>query len=569
MIRHIIYSTYCLLLVVTMACSTSGRVDTMLLEAESLMMEHPDSALAILDSISPAELSSDRQRADYALLMTQARDKNFRFETDDSLISTAVAYFDAHPEPRKRTLAHMYRGILNLYRSNHTLAIKEALTALDLADRLNDDYILAKTNELIADIYVAAYNFDKAITHRRLAADYYRRADKPLNNQYALVDLAREYIRLKNPTKSISILDSLSTHTIISDSTFQGYFHASYIYGYTDLNEYTKALENFIIASAFWENQSHEMHDRTQIADMFSKIGILDSAEYYLDREKQLNPNWNESEEYHWAKSNIYVLQQNYQEALSELHLSWEMHNNKVVHVLKNNVAYAENDFNQNKSVIEKRRADKNKVIIWLLIGVIVTICIAFSAFYSERMKRKRREIEMKMLEAQELSSLLDSSETNACKLKSEIDEKNELLRNHALLINKLFKDRYTVLNNLSNEYFEKRDSSLARGTIIKDFENELTKIKQDESIERLKEIVDQCRDNILTRMRQQLPRFKESDITFCALLLSGFAPRTICLLIDIQYGNYYNKWTRLRARISNSDASDKEFFLDALNKSL
>ena len=560
---------YSLLLLFAMACSTSGRVDTMLLEAESLMMEHPDSALDILDSISPSQLTSDRQRADYALLLTQARDKNFRFETDDSLISTAVAYFDEHPEPRKRTLAHMYRGILNLYRGNLTVAIKEALTALDLADRLNDDYIFAKTHELIADIYVAAYNFDKAITHRRLAADYYLRADKPLNNQYALVDLAREYIKVKKPTKSISILDSLSTHTNISDSIFQGYFHASYIYGYTDLNEYNKALENFILTSAFWQTQSHEMHDRTQIADMFSKIGILDSAEYYLDREKQLNPNWNESEEYHWAKSNIYVLQQNYQEALTELHLSWGIHNNKVVHVLKNNVAYAENDFNKNKSVIEKRSAEKNKVIIWLLIGVIVTICIAFIAFYRERMKRKHREIEIKMLEAQELLSRLDSSENNACRLKSEIDEKNEILRSHASLINQLFRDRYTVLNNLSNEYFEKRDSALARVTIIKDFENEIAKIKKDDSIEQLKDFVDQYRDNILSRMRQQLPRFKEADITFCALLLAGFAPRTICLLINIQYGNYYNKWTRIRARISNSDAPDKDFFLNALNKSL
>lgn len=560
---------YSLLLLFAMACSTSGRVDTMLLEAESLMMEHPDSALAILNSISPSQLTSDRQRADYALLLTQAHDKNFRFETDDSLISTSVAYFDEHPEPRKRTLAHMYRGILNLYRGNLTVAIKEALTALDLADRLNDDYIFAKTHELIADIYVAAYNFDKAITHRRLAADYYLRADKPLNNQYALVDLAREYIKVKKPTKSISILDSLSTHTNISDSIFQGYFHASYIYGYTDLNEYNKALENFILTSAFWQTQSHEMHDRTQIADMFSKIGILDSAEYYLDREKQLNPNWNESEEYHWAKSNIYVLQQNYQEALTELHLSWGIHNNKVVHVLKNNVAYAENDFNKNKSVIEKRSAEKNKVIIWLLIGVIVTICIAFIAFYRERMKRKHREIEIKMLEAQELLSRLDSSENNACRLKSEIDEKNEILRSHASLINQLFRDRYTVLNNLSNEYFEKRDSALARVTIIKDFENEIAKIKKDDSIEQLKDFVDQYRDNILSRMRQQLPRFKEADITFCALLLAGFAPRTICLLINIQYGNYYNKWTRIRARISNSDAPDKDFFLNALNKSL
>lgn len=77
--RHSII-IYSLLLLFAMACSTSGRVDTMLLEAESLMMEHPDSALAILDSISPSQLTSDRKRADYALLLTQARDKKWMYD---------------------------------------------------------------------------------------------------------------------------------------------------------------------------------------------------------------------------------------------------------------------------------------------------------------------------------------------------------------------------------------------------------------------------------------------------------------------------------------------------------
>ena len=109
-------------MIIGAGCSTSGhRADTVLHEAERLMQEHPDSALTILDSITPEELFSDRVRADYALRLTQARDKNFMFETNDSLISTAVTYFDAHPSGEKQTLAHLYKGTLNLYRGNHTL----------------------------------------------------------------------------------------------------------------------------------------------------------------------------------------------------------------------------------------------------------------------------------------------------------------------------------------------------------------------------------------------------------------------------------------------------------------
>lgn len=38
---------------------------------------------------------------------------------------------------------------------------------------------------------------------------------------------------------------------------------------------------------------------------------------------------------------------------------------------------------------------------------------------------------------------------------------------------------------------------------------------------------------------------------------------------MDMKHGNYYNKWTRLRARIADSAAPDKEFFLTALNNKL
>ena len=41
------------------------------------MEEYPDSALHILESIETQQLSAQADRAYYALLLTQARDKNY------------------------------------------------------------------------------------------------------------------------------------------------------------------------------------------------------------------------------------------------------------------------------------------------------------------------------------------------------------------------------------------------------------------------------------------------------------------------------------------------------------
>ena len=53
-----------------------------------------DSALVVLENISAKELVFSSSKARYALLLTQARDKNYILHTDDSLIRIAVDYYD-------------------------------------------------------------------------------------------------------------------------------------------------------------------------------------------------------------------------------------------------------------------------------------------------------------------------------------------------------------------------------------------------------------------------------------------------------------------------------------------
>lgn len=52
------------------------------------------SALSVLQNISTQEFASPADSAYYALLLTQARDKNYVVQVDDSLIRYAVAHYD-------------------------------------------------------------------------------------------------------------------------------------------------------------------------------------------------------------------------------------------------------------------------------------------------------------------------------------------------------------------------------------------------------------------------------------------------------------------------------------------
>jgi hypothetical protein len=145
----------------------------------------------------------------------------------------------------------------------------------------------------------------------------------------------------------------------------------------------------------------------------------------------------------------------------------------------------------------------------------------------------------------------------------------NELLRNANLkshtIIEKLFKEKYEILNMLCSEYYLKGDSPNTRTLILKEIEQEIDKIKGGKSMEDIAKSVDKYMDNIVSRLKDQCSFFKDEDITFISLIYAGFSPRSICLLTGIKQANYYKKRERLIKRIATSDAINKEEFVQKL----
>lgn len=78
-----------------LAACTRSSPNAQLVQADSLIQKLPDSALRFLQSIQSKEFHSAADRAYYALLLTQVKDKNFILQTEDSLIRIAVQYYDS------------------------------------------------------------------------------------------------------------------------------------------------------------------------------------------------------------------------------------------------------------------------------------------------------------------------------------------------------------------------------------------------------------------------------------------------------------------------------------------
>lgn len=157
--------------------------------------------------------------------------------------------------------------------------------------------------------------------------------------------------------------------------------------------------------------------------------------------------------------------------------------------------------------------------------------------------------------------------ERNAEKVKLQLllneNYKKEVIQAH--IVEKLFKEKWTTLDMLCNQYFSLNNSELSEKSILSNIEKEVKRITSKKGIAEIVEAVDIHMNGIVTAMRNQCPFLKEDDIHYIALTYAGFSARSVCLFTGIKYKHYYVKKSRLIERLRKSDATDKELFISKM----
>lgn len=156
------------MLFLLVACNGQQSHNRQLVIADSLMQSRPDSALNILRGISMGKLATQVDSAYYALLLTQARDKNYIVQTDDSLICYAVAYYDKANDVRMQAKAHYYWGCVYRDMNQQAEAIREFLIAAPLTKKAKEKRQLGLIYNNIGYIYTIQDFNEKADSIYRL-----------------------------------------------------------------------------------------------------------------------------------------------------------------------------------------------------------------------------------------------------------------------------------------------------------------------------------------------------------------------------------------------------------------
>lgn len=161
--------------------------------AQTLIQQHPDSALLILKKINPGNIAGKQNQALYSLLYSQALDKNTIDLTSDSIIRTAVNYYSRRKDFHKKALAYYYLGRIYYNAKEIEPATTSFIDALEAALRTDDQYLCGQIYNSLGNIYFFQNVYNEAIDTYEKAAHCFSEIDKKGSHANMLSYIAKTY----------------------------------------------------------------------------------------------------------------------------------------------------------------------------------------------------------------------------------------------------------------------------------------------------------------------------------------------------------------------------------------
>ena len=293
--KKIVKTLLTMLLVTSLlAGCTDGAVTARLAAADSLMADHPDSALALLDGMNTENTGWGKsQRMRHALLTAKAMNKAFVDFTTDSVMREVAAYYDSHGTANDRLLAHYLLGCTYRDLGEAPRAVDCFHDAIDAADTTASDCdyrTMGFAYSQMANVYHKQLLLTDEIESRRRAS-YYATLTRDtflvLNSQKLSVGA---YILLNKKDSAELIIKK-----VLERSYQNGYTQAAlqsstllmhlYIDRPDKLSELKALIDNYEAKSKMFD-EHHELPPSKRLyyfykGKYFEGIHHYDSAEYY------------------------------------------------------------------------------------------------------------------------------------------------------------------------------------------------------------------------------------------------------------------------------------------------
>ena len=540
--------------------------------ADSLMEEHPDSALAILkrDSLEICRSGKDF-RLWYALSRTEADDKCYILHVSDSAIRIAAGCYDSYGSALQRVRADYLLG--RVYCDMHLYG--HALTSFNKAiavDAENDSVInryKARAATWAGYVYEVEGLHKDALRYNKLAYGYAKKAGAQVTEIYSLRDIGRSYRDLKRngiaipyyqqAAKKAKTIDDANLYNMVMEELAGIYIEEG------RLDEAYAALNTKFLATTDKDIASHYYI----WAMYFEKIGQLDSAVAYdkrgmkyseisikrdvsLDLARLLTKQGKRDEAMEYYEK--YSVYSDSVEA-SELKETSDMLSQveKSIDVERKNAALASSQL-------------RLAAVMSILVVVVVIASVALLGMYLKR-KRKQREqlervrryrLERSMKEKQraqqnkERIALLENELTASNQTLSEL--RQELIRNEAEMLK--YKDALTAFEQKHGELLV---ADLADTDVYKLYHDPIAR-PTSADYHMLVEALNKAYSDFTLRLKEFYPDIRSNEMWICCMVKTGLTSKEICNISSYSYSSIGMAKVRLYGKMLGKKGSSRDF---------
>ena len=205
--HYILYILIACTAILNIQCGGNGTEKTPLPElahAESVMFDHPDSALHILEAMPMPSARRDKENhALWCLLVTQAKVKQLMKTSSDSLVRIAYNYYKPTDNARRKAMSALYMGDINYELGN----IEEAMQYYLIMFSLGKLYLFRNFADYALEVCTAAYDYAVKDSNKR----YQMTALRYLARSYCLTNELTKAIDTYNKCASLALELGLGT----------------------------------------------------------------------------------------------------------------------------------------------------------------------------------------------------------------------------------------------------------------------------------------------------------------------------------------------------------------------
>lgn len=561
MMKQFLYIFIVGILFYLQSCNTvSTEIVSTMNAAEELMIDRPDSALSILENINANQISSRGDRARYALLYTQAKDKNFIDETDVNLISEAKEYYEDSKDIQYKFLSYYYYGRTLCNNGKLPQAIAIFVQAEELIAELNDSYLSGLLYTQIGNLYRQHYDYDKCLKAYRSAYEYYTQSNKNSHAAYALFDIGTAYWSSGNIQLGIEhILSAEDAGRNMEDHYLRRVCYENLIIMYDKLYETTKCGYYVDVLLTQFDITTLSSKCLSSIASYYVQIGNTGKANHFLDRAWLVTQDKTDTLDLYYKSADIMEVLGNEREALRYFKDGIQLQDSILRDVLRQPLETVQKDYFRNQAQFNEYRLEKNTQIYVTLSIIVLLVLLIIAMYIRHHIISKDIEISKYMDMAREFQVSIQTSENRLSEMCRQVSTKEE---DHASMVNEmntqiveLFHKQYELLDKLSNTYYETQGFNKDREYIYAQVKSEIDRFANDKkTILQLERIINTYKHNVIELIRSEMPTITESDIRLLLYIYAGFSAKSISVFIGETISNINTRKFRLRSKISKSN---------------